>query len=135
MKRQKKSVIKNLDEVNSYIESDNDLNKSVVMENEDDVYDQDWKTPINNRTGRGYIYILETIYPKDNTSVTRFSQKILGNDSNLSLTGMQQFMQSQNPRQKFNLPIQNTVTPIQRSRLANDMNDMAFVNDNVNEFP
>lgn len=54
MKRQKKSVIKNLDEVNSYIESDNDLNKSVVIENEEDVYGQDWKTPINHRTGRGY---------------------------------------------------------------------------------
>lgn len=30
--KHRKSVIKNLDEVNSYIESDNELNKSLVIE-------------------------------------------------------------------------------------------------------
>lgn len=52
LQRPKTAVIKNLDEVNSYIESDNDLNRSMLMENGNDLLEEDWRTPpANRRTG------------------------------------------------------------------------------------
>lgn len=44
MQQQRKSLIRNLDEVNSYIQSDDELNKSIVFENEDP-QSSTYKTP------------------------------------------------------------------------------------------
>ncbi|CAD8045597.1 unnamed protein product [Paramecium sonneborni] len=99
----RRSVIKNLDQVESYIESDQDeLNKSIMMERDDN-----WQTPPNRRT--------ETIYPKDNS---KFKQIPSSESMSLSLSGMQNFMQGQ--QKKTNnltyLPINNFDDQVNKNR-------------------
>ncbi|CAD8047450.1 unnamed protein product [Paramecium primaurelia] len=99
----RRSVIKNLDQVDSYMESDQDeLNKSIMMEQDDN-----WQTPPNRRT--------ETIYPKDNT---KFNQIHSSESMNLSLSGMQNFMQGQSkkPNNLTYLPINNFDEQINKNR-------------------
>ncbi|KAM3130664.1 hypothetical protein pb186bvf_017256 [Paramecium bursaria] len=70
---QKKSVIKNLDEVSSYIQSDDEHNKSILFETEQ------YKTP----------------YKREQQPD---SLKMSSSNLSLSMSGMQQFMQSQKTR-------------------------------------